>query len=51
MYFDNLTLAGLLVTLPYIVMLITFSRRMTASGPQDAAVPACLEKELCCCET
>jgi len=51
MYFDNLTLAGLLVTVPYIVMLIMFSRRKAAPDPQDAAVPACLEKELCCCGT
>jgi hypothetical protein len=51
MYFDNLTLAGLLVTVPYIVMLIIFSRRKTAPDAQDAAAPACLKKELCCCGT
>jgi hypothetical protein len=51
MYFDNLTLAGLPVTVPYIVMLIIFSRRKTAPDAQDAAAPACLKKELCCCGT
>jgi hypothetical protein len=51
MYFDNLTLAGFLVTVPYIVMLIMFSRRKTAPHPQDAAVPVCSEQELCCCGT
>ena len=51
MYFDNLTLAGLLVTLPYIVMLIMFSRHKTVPDPQDAVVPECLDKEICCCGT
>jgi hypothetical protein len=48
MYFDNLTLAGLLVTLPYIVMLIMFSRVKTAPDPQKAVVLECSEKESCC---
>jgi len=43
MYFDNLTLAGLLVTVPYIVMVIRFSRHKAEPDPQVATVPACLE--------
>jgi hypothetical protein len=48
MYFDNLTLAGLLVTLPYIVILIMFSRVKTAPDPQVALVLERSEKEAYC---
>jgi hypothetical protein len=36
MFFDNLTLAGLLATLPYIVMAIMFSRVKKTRVPQQA---------------
>jgi len=37
------------MTLPYIVMLIMFSRVNTAPDPQEVVVPECLEKEFFCC--
>lgn len=48
MYFDNLTLAGLLVTLSYIVMLIMFGRRKTVPDPKEAVVLECSERESYC---
>jgi|GEM_PF-4410822 len=48
MYFDNLTLTGLLVTLPYIVRLILFSRGKTTPDPQQTRVLECSEKVSCC---
>ncbi|MEN8207606.1 MAG: hypothetical protein ABFS24_16620 [Pseudomonadota bacterium] len=38
MYFDNLTLTGLLVTLPYIVMLILFGKEISASRQKETFV-------------
>ena len=48
MYFDNLTLSGLLATLPYIVMLIVFSRVITTPVSQQTWVLECSEKESYC---
>jgi len=44
MYSVNLTLAGLLVTLPYIVMLIMLSRASTALVTQQTWILNCSEK-------
>ncbi|MGD8843618.1 MAG: hypothetical protein PVJ83_09105 [Gammaproteobacteria bacterium] len=48
MYSDNLTLAGLLVTLPHIVMLIMISRHKTAPDSRETGVSACSEMASCC---
>lgn len=48
MYFDSLTLAGLLVTLPYIVMLITFSRVRAIPVTRQTWVLECSEQESYC---
>ncbi len=47
MYFDNLTLTGLLVTLPYIVMLRYFAKAKSTSGKKETFVFDYLEKEAC----
>jgi hypothetical protein len=43
MHFDILTLIGVLVALPYIVMLSLFSRKRTRPGQQKTAVQECPE--------
>jgi hypothetical protein len=48
MYFDNLTLAGLLATLPYIVMVFMFSRVQRTPAPRRAWVLESTERESYC---
>ena len=45
MSFDNLTLTGLLVTLPYISMLTMFSNRRSTAKHDEALVLDCQENE------
>jgi hypothetical protein len=47
MYFDNLPLTGLLVTLPYVVMLRHFSNAKSTSGKKKTLMFNYLEKEAC----
>lgn len=47
MYFDNLSLTGLLLTLRYIVILRYFSKAKPTSGKKKSLMFAYLEKEAC----
>ncbi len=47
MYFDNLSLTGLLVTLPYVVMLWHFSKAKSTSGKKKILMFDYLENEAC----
>lgn len=38
MYFDNLTLTGLLITLPYVVMLFMFGKEKSTRKQQETFV-------------
>lgn len=51
MCFDNLTLAGLLVTVLYIVMLITFIRVSAIPVTRQTWVLECSEQESYCSGT
>ncbi len=45
MYIDNLTLTGLLLVLPYVVMLVMFGNKKSASRHDEALVFDCLANE------
>jgi hypothetical protein len=45
MYFDNLTLAGLLITLPYVVMLFMFGKEKSTGKQQETFVLDCSDEE------
>ena len=45
MYFDIYTLTGLLVTLPYIVMLVIFSKKKSTPRREEEPLFDCLENE------
>ena len=45
MSFDNLTLAGLLVTLPYIAMLIMFSNKKSTTKHSEPLIFDCKDNE------
>jgi hypothetical protein len=46
MYFDNLTFIGLLLTLPYIIMLLMFSRHRPTKKSDEEPLFDCLDREV-----